>query len=270
MNQVSIRIAKRRKALEQISEIVNNSSLALVIHYSCESFYEITDGRTPRITSIAVRFFKTGQTKSFSIHKVAERKGVKIEDIEEVYDELEKEMLLEYFAFVKDHRAYNWIHWNMRDINYGFEAIAHRFAVLGGTPESINDENKVDLARVLVSIFGPSYIGHPHLEKLIEKNGITKKDFLAGEQEAKAFQNKEYVRLHQSTLRKVDIIHSIAEKIVEDTLKTNSKMMTMYGYTPQGIYELVKDNWIFGVIFTLIGMTLSTALSVLVSKWFSK
>ena len=264
MNPVSARIAKRRKSLELLNDLVSNSSLVLVIHYSCESFYEITDGRTPRITSIAVRFFKTGQTKSFSIHKVAERKGIKIGDIEEFYDELEKDMLAEFFGFVRDHRAYKWIHWNMRDINYGFEAISHRYSVLGGMPETINDESKIDLARVLVGIYGLNYIGHPRLEKLVEKNGITKKDFLTGEQEAKAFQNKEYVKLHQSTLRKVDIIHSISEKNTEGTLKTNSRIMEIYGLSPQGISELVKDNWIFGLVFTFIGFFISAVVGKLI------
>ena len=132
------RINKRRRALEVVKGLAEQSSHVLVIHYSCESFYDIKDGRTPRVTSIAVRSLKTGQTKSFSIHKIAERKKVSINQIEEYYDELEREMLAEFFSFVGDHKSYSWVHWNMRDINFGFEAIQNRYVVLGGIPETIS------------------------------------------------------------------------------------------------------------------------------------
>jgi hypothetical protein len=41
-------------------------------------------------------------------------------------------MLDGYFAFVEAHRDSTFIHWNMRDENYGFAALEHRYRVLGG------------------------------------------------------------------------------------------------------------------------------------------
>ncbi len=246
------RSKKRKNAIEKLNDLAINSSHILVIHYSCESFYDIQNGRTPRITSIAVRFFKTGQTKSFSIHKVAELKKVPFENIEDCYDELEKEMLSEFFKFLKEHKAYTWVHWNMRDINYGFEAIEHRFSVLGGKPISVDDSNKVDLSRYLVDIFGLKYIEHPRLESLINLNKITKKDYLGGAAEATAFNNKEYVKLHQSTLRKVDMFQTILERASDKTLKTRSKLRDVYGFSPQGIAEMIKENWLLGLIWSAI------------------
>jgi hypothetical protein len=254
------RINKRRKALEVIKGLVVQSAHVLIIHYSCESFYDIKDGRTPRVTSIAVRSLKTAQTKSFSIHKIAERKKLGISQIEEFYDELEQEMLAEFFAFVGEHKSCSWVHWNMRDINFGFEAIQNRYVVLGGIPETINDENKFDLARLITNIYGSDYIEHPRLEKLVERNGITNTAFLAGKEEAVAFDNKEYIKLHQSTLRKVDVIHTIIERVVEGSLKTNAKLTDIYGLTPQGIFELTKDNWLLSMIFAGIGLLLGAVL----------
>ncbi|MCM3634860.1 hypothetical protein [Paenibacillus camelliae] len=245
---------RRKKALEKIISMVDNASHALVIHYSCESFYNIPNGRTPRITSIAVRYLATGQTKSFSIHKVAELQNVPFEEIEMEYNLLEKEMLTDFYNFVKNHKSFDWIHWNMRDINYGFEAIEHRYSVLGGVPEQISDEKKVDLSRYLVDIFGLRYIGHPRFQKLIELNSITDKDMLAGAAEAKAFDDKEYVKLHQSTLRKVDCLQTILERTASGSLKTNSKFYDIYGISPQGIAEMIKDNWLIGLLWT--GITL--------------
>jgi len=115
-----LRRLKRRKMLKsKIDEILDHSNTTLVIHYSCESFYDREDGKTARITSIAVRNLESGQTQSYSIHKIAEQKRIKLSEIHNHYDDLEKEMLVEYFEFLRTHQHFSWIHWNMRDINYG-------------------------------------------------------------------------------------------------------------------------------------------------------
>ncbi len=246
------RIRKRREALNELENLCSSSGNLLIIHYSCESFYDIPEGRTPRITSIAVRYYKTAQTKSFSIHKIAEKDKIPFEEIQEKYDAIERKMLDEYFEFVKLHKEYNWVHWNMRDINYGFEAIEYRYSVLGGEPISINNSNKFDLARKLIDMYGPKYVSHPRLEKLIEENHITKQNYLTGKEEAECFEKKEFVKLHQSTLRKVDVFHSIIERVLNDELKTNAKLKDIYGLSPQGIFQLIQDNWIASLIGAII------------------
>lgn len=52
------RLSRRKKVLKEIERIIDNSQDALIIHYSCESFYDRDDGKTPRVTSIAVRNLK--------------------------------------------------------------------------------------------------------------------------------------------------------------------------------------------------------------------
>lgn len=269
MGGVKNRIDRRKSAIKELNELVKKSDTLLIIHYSCESFYNIKDGRTPRITSIAVRYYKTGQTKSFSIHKIAEKSSVNLNDIEKQYDQLEKEMLDEFFDFMNLHRSYNWIHWNMRDINYGFEAINHRYSVLKGKPVEIHDNNKFDLARRIVDIYGNYINDHPRFEKLIEKNNITKKDFLSGGEEAVAFDQKEFVKLHQSTLRKVDILSIIVERIIDNNLKTDAGFKEKYGVSPQGIFELIKDNWILSSILSLLGLILGGFISFYITTLLS-
>lgn len=97
----------------------------------------------------------------------------------------------------------------MRDINYGFAALEHRFRVLGGEPFVLPEGKKFDLARALIALYGVSYTGHPRLTTLIEKNHIAHRDFLSGQEEADAFDAQDYIKLHQSTLRKVDICQDI-------------------------------------------------------------
>lgn len=228
--------------------VMNDASHSFVIHYSCESFYERPEGTSPRITSIAVRNIESGQTNSFSIHQVAERRGLRASQINQHYDDLERKMLDEFYAFVDRHRNYNWVHWNMRDINYGFQAIEHRYRVLGGDPIEIQERSKLDLARVMVNFYSVKYIGHPRLQKLVEKNRITDRDFLSGAEEAAAFEEADYVKLHLSTLRKVDVMANIAHRFDEGTLETNAGFRDKYGIHPQAIVELVREHWIIGLI----------------------
>jgi len=203
------RINRRRSALDAIRRRSERADNVLVVHYSCESFYDREGRGTPRITSITARNLASGQSESFSIHKIAEKRKVLQDQIAEQYDAFEKAMLDEYFEFLRSHSNQTWLHWNMRDSNYGFHALEHRCEVLGGTPATLEESRKFDLARCLVDIYGLQYIGHPRLENLVRKNEITARDFLSGWQEAEAFENRQYTKLHQSTLRKVDILANI-------------------------------------------------------------
>jgi len=256
MSRTLRRIKTHRNAKKQINSFYDNDSHCLIIHYSCESFYDIKDGKTPRITSIAVKYLKTAQTKSFSIHKVAELKQIPIEEIIENYDKLEKEMLRDFFKFVKEHKDYKWIHWNMRNISYGFEALEYRATILKSMNYHIKDENKYDLARLLKDKFGEGYSDHPRLQSILEMNNLSPKHWLNGDQEATAFDDKEYVKLHQSTLAKVDVFECIIKLTAEESLNTKSKFKDIYGISPQGLFELAKNHWIYSLIIIIISALL--------------
>ncbi len=257
-----------KQARKILKEIDNNPKNYLIIHYSCESFYNIEDGHTPRITSIAVYNYYSAQTDSFSLHKIAEKKHIPINNIEDRYDDLEKEMLKEFFAYVKEHKNYTWIHWNMRDMNYGFKAIEHRFSVLGGKPEKIADENKIDLSRLLIQCYGVGYIGHPRMEELLKYNDIRAKDFLTGSEEAEVFKNKEYVKLHMSTLRKVDVFANVLTRTINNSLKVKSKWHEIYGFSIQGFLNFCKDKWWIQLIWTVVTLVLGTILGEVLEKLF--
>jgi hypothetical protein len=169
------RMKLRNEARKRLDALHTRREMVLVIHYSCESFYDIKDGRTPRVTSIAVRNFASGETSSFSIHKCAEQRGVPSEKISADYDDLERSMLGEFFDFLRTVPNHTFVHWNMRDINYGFPAIEHRYKVLGGTPVLVDEGRKFDIARELVALFGVTYASHGEagrMHSLMELNSI--------------------------------------------------------------------------------------------------
>jgi len=248
------RIQKRKNSQRILALLQERAETTLLIHYSCESFYDTQDGHTSRITSIATRNLASGQTESFSIHKIAEQTRTPTDKINENYDTIERQMLDDFFVFVRSHQGYNYIHWNMRDINYGFAAIEHRYKVLRGKPHKIEDNHKFDLPRLLVDIYSRQYIGHPRLKSIIEKNEITDLDFLSGEEEAKAFEKKEFIKLHRSTLRKVDCLASIFERTLDGKLKTNAGFRDIYGLHPENLGELVREHWFFVLLTFLIGL----------------
>lgn len=245
------RLKERKRAFKELSELFANPTNALVIHYSCESFYDRTSGRSPRITSIAVRNLDTGQTESFSIHQVAERNGTDLAKIDQHYDQLERTMLDDFFGFVRSHQGYRWIHWNMRDINFGFQALEHRYRVLDGDPVCVDDSRKWDLANNLIKMFGARYVDHHRLENVVRLNKISDLNFLTGEQEAQAFNNREYVKLHQSTLRKVDVLSDIAHRTINNILLTHATWSDKYGVSWKVLPELVQKHWITSAVIVL-------------------
>lgn len=243
---------RQKEARERLDGLFSDRSNVWVIHYSCESFYDRPNGASPRITSLAVRSLDSAQTHSFSIHQVAERLKVPFDEIEARYDELERQMLDAYYQHIGAHRGMKYLHWNMRDINYGFAAIDHRYQVLGGTPVLVEDAKKFDLSRLLIDIYGVAYIGHSRLEKLIQKNEILPRDMMTGAEEAQAFVDGNYVGLHQSTLRKVDVLANIAERAQNRQLLTNTSWWQMHG----GRVRTAID-WLSGNKLLLFGLTLS-------------
>lgn len=260
--------ARQRNARTKLDGLFSKAADVWVVHYSCESFYDRPEGRSPRVTSIALRKLDSAQTVSFSIHQVAEQRRIEFDQIERHYDDLEKEMLFAFFSHLKNHRSIMYMHWNMRDANYGFQAIEHRFRVLGGEPHIVDDADKCDLSRMLIDIYGVTYVGHPRMEKLLEKNHIQPRDFLTGSAEAKAFEDRDFVALHQSTLRKVDVIANIASRAHDRNLKTSTTWWQMRGGRVTAVIGWVIEHKAFQVIVglaSIVGVVLTVWAFYLVS-----
>lgn len=225
----------------------------LVIHYSCENLSDDNEGYSPRITSIAVQHVDSKSTYSFSIHLLAERERISREDIGQHYDQLEAKMLQEFYEFVEQHQSSNWVHWNMRNINYGFEALEHRYKVLtkNPSPPRVPDSRRFNLSYLIIEIYGNNCVPHPRMESLMKLNGEKPKDFLTGREEVEAFQKKEYLKLHASTLSKVGWFQKLLLKLL------GNKIKTQHSNLPHKIDQLmeslpVKVLGFIGIIFTLI------------------
>ena len=88
------------------------------------------------------------------------------------------------------------------------------------------------------------------------------RDFLTGKEEAAAFEKKEFVRLHQSTLRKVDILANLAGRAHADDLKTLSSWWERNGRSIKASGEWLREHWLIGSIVALLGL-----VGVTIKQW---
>ena len=114
--------------------------------------------------------------------------------------------------------------------------------------------------------YGNNYIGHPRMESLCKKNGISTLGFLSGKDEAAAFKNHHYVKLHQSTLAKVEMYTNLLKFAINNKLTTDSKWYDIYGISIQGIIAFIKSKWWLQLIAWIISTTVSIVIGFYLEK----
>jgi hypothetical protein len=267
----SYRIELRSEAKRTLEKLHNVYGRILIIHYSCESFYGKA-GYTPRITGIAILNRENNESIIFSIHLSAQILHKNLEDIKDKdFDEIEKHMLDEFNKFVINHSNYIWIHWRMRSASYGFQAISNRYRILGGQEISINDINKVDLPEVFGKLFTYGYeTNEPNgqLLNLAKRNNISTRDALTGAEEAAAFDNRDYLKLHMSTLRKIEIIDRLLATYQYGKLKHNARLSNIYDLSIPGIITLIKESPLLLAIVSIIAFVLGVILEPIIKNIF--
>lgn len=267
----SFRLKERREAFQMLIKLANANGKILVIHYSCESFYG-KQGITPRVTSIAVLNRENNESKIFSMHLSAQILNKDIMNVDEKeYNLIEKEMLEEFSKFVLNHNNYYWIHWNMRSASYGFQAISNRNRILGGNEIVVSDTNKIDLSNLFGKLYTFSFEKdkpNGQMLNLASRNNISLRDALPGKDEADAFEKKEFLKLHMSTMRKVEIIDRLFMEYEKNNLKHNARLKEIYGLTIPGIFHLVKESPILIGIWSIAVFIIGAAFEPIIQHVF--
>lgn len=242
-----------------LSKINKNKEKIYFIHYSCQSLSDDNEGYSPRITSIAILHMQSLQMHSFSMHLVAEQLDIKRDDILDHYDEIEKKMLETFFDFLELKKDdYIWIHWNMTNINFGFEALEHRYKVLTSkTAIHIEERNKYNLSSLLKKKYGSNYSKDPKMLNLMLLNQKVKnRNFLTGKEEVAAYKAVEFVKLHNSTMCKVYFFNFVFEEMNRNKLRTETNQVL---YKINEIYQnpFVQILGIIGIIGTLVSLVMN-------------
>ncbi|MGO4294541.1 hypothetical protein [Chitinophaga sp. RAB17] len=251
----SERLSERKKGKKIVNKIKEENDKTLIIHYSCESFFNL-QGRTPRIVTICVKNRGNNTTKTFSIQIEAQILNKPLGTLTDSdFDVLEKSMLNGFYSYLKKHKTHYWVHWNMRNSSFGFEAISNRYKILGGSPSYLDDRFIFDLPILLGYIYTYKFAKHKpngQLLKLAAINSITDRDALPGKEEAIAFEKGDYLALHMSTTRKVEIIDRILTLADRGSLKIDVSIFKVCGLTPSGIIEIVRSNWILFLLWSIL------------------
>lgn len=208
-----------------INELEKNIDKILYIHYSCENLSDNNEGLSPRITSIAVYFHDESALKSFAFNIAAEKLHIKRNDIENNLNAIEKKLLEDFFEFVNDHYDFYWVHWNMSNMNFGFDALEHRYEVLNNKrAKHIPEEKRFNLSKLIALKYGSNYADDPKMKNLMLLNwDKLPRDFLDGKEEVEAFNNKDYIKMHKSTISKVRFFRYIFIKLIHNEIKTKKK-----------------------------------------------
>lgn len=236
-----------------VNEILSNKENAYLIHYSCQNLNDSNEGYSPRITSIAVLHLKSSQMSSFSVHTIAEELDIDKKDIVAHFDLIERVIVERFFKFAesKGDRVY-WVHWNMKNINFGFEHLEHRYRILTkNEPFHINEKNRYNLSSMLSHKYGSNYAKHPKMLSLMELNGSKHRDFLTGEEEVSSFKAGEFVKMHKSTMCKVYFFEMVLRKMQSNELKTDTNR---FKYFVNELYKhpAVQVLGIIGILFSII------------------
>lgn len=250
---------KHKKAKRILIDIFNKIDLHRIIHYSCQSFKREENGQSASITSISIYSCANNTTKSFDIQSTAEKLRISHDDIIIKMDVIEKTILEDFFEYIKNDCNAIYINWNMRDAQYGFEALVNRYHYfMNEYPKyKVPPNQQINLAKLLEEYYGMNYVDDPKLKNIIKLNPILESpDFLEGEKEAKAFKDGNYNDILKSNLSKVRLINNILNMLYDRKLKVSISMFESFGFEPQVIFEQIKDSWWWWIFTFLMGVFL--------------
>lgn len=184
----------------------------IVVHYGCENFNKAKE-RPAAVSCIAAVGLGEGSSRAFSLADAPPT--VTGED-------REIDLLHRFFEFLSTRPEARILHWNMNTTAYGFEALALRYRWLAKKePHYIPVTSRLhDVDALVTAQFGESFVRHPKLPNLIALNGMHRRQFLSGPEEAQKFDDKDYGAIRSSVTEKARFVGSIFELLVSGKLKT--------------------------------------------------
>jgi hypothetical protein len=256
------RYKNRKIARKKLRKITSDPSNVFAIHYSQVQNYKDEDNNlSPLVSAIVVKSLDDSTYKHFSIHLEADRADIPKEEIENNIRELEYWTLKAFNDFVKRNNTKTWIHWDMKNIHFGFEAIKHRFLKLVEESnvrfEEIPLNKKINLNTVIEDMYGESYIeGDDKLASMLKKNNsdFLPQNYLSTENEASEFENHNYNIVLGSLDCKVDFLCKAVKNLKEKNLKVGNKdnYSIFIEFISHPIFAFL--GWLLGIILAIFSM----------------
>ena len=225
-------IKERRLATSNLKKLTEDPSKVLFIHYSQSNTFDDDDDYgniSPIITSIVVKSLNGQIDQQFAIHFEADKADIPIDEIQYSYRDLELRILKAFNDFVKRHRECNWIHWDMKNIHFGFEAIKHRHEKIFGDLKNYNEipiNNKKNLRDIIEGMYGESFVNGPDTLKTLltcNSGNIDNNTYLGSNVESTEFEHKNFTNVIKSVDLKVDFIKNATKKLISRKLVVLNK-----------------------------------------------
>lgn len=267
-------INEHKEANSIISDYVKKKSDYIFIHYARQNCFADAYEKGPRIIAIVAMNAESEQFVVFSLKKSAEKQGndfFKLSEMEQ--DQIEHDMLCDFFEYVNDNKAKTWLHWNMKNNNFGFSAIEDRFRSLKGDPIHFGESKLINISVLLKKKYGMNYAKDNMWNgKLMGKmydifilNNINDSYILDGEREIIEYILKNIIPIEQSVLGKLKAFKIIMEKTADNVLKNRGNVLKdVYGLSIQGIAKYIQDNALLALIFSILGGVVSALICKLV------
>lgn len=266
----SNRIVEYKDAKSFLDNYVKNKSDYIYIHYARQNCFEDAYEKGPRIIIIAAMNAGNEQTMLFSLKKIADAYGIDFFEISESeQDEIEMEMLQHFFEYAESNAQKKWLHWNMKNNNFGFSAIEERYHNLGGDVRHIDENSLFNISQILKKKYGDHYAKDAvwngkvmgKMYDIFQMNKIEDSKILNGEQEIKEYILKNITSIEQSTFGKVKAFKVLVEKAVDNDLKVRGNIFKdVYGPSISGIAQFIQDNAILAFLFSILGGVIATLL----------
>jgi hypothetical protein len=193
--------------IRELRSLRDNGAAAYAVHYACQSFYRLPS-EPPAVSAITFSGVFSSATKVYSVMDRQEAG--------------ERYVLESFYSFLREHEDARLIHWNMNSADFGFQALANRYArVLGKEPPSTHADGRlIDLDEVIGLGYGRDFAEHPRLINLARLNDFKTQYFLSGSEEADLFEKQEHARIRRSVSEKCAVLVFLTKRLVDGTLET--------------------------------------------------
>lgn len=254
-------VKNRKYGKNRLKEVLSDPSKVLIIHYSHAQYPDEDNDNSisPLITAIVIRSLDDQINAHFSIHYEADKAGIIKEEISNNLRELELQVLKSFNRFVIRHTDYFWVHWDMKNIHFGFPAIKHRFEKLfQGTKEQLHEiptHKNLNLYSILEFMYGAEFAEFPDslasIIKINSKSKLLPVDYISVEREGEEFEKQNYNSILVSLDCKVSRIRGFLQKF-----NSNTKVLVYKRNTISILFDLVNHPvfLIIGWIATVLGM----------------
>ena len=242
----------------------------IFVHYARQNCFEESYEKGPRVITITVMNAESEQTLTFSIKKCSEKYGCDFFDLEEKEkDKIEYDMLENFFKYVVANKNKTWLHWNMKNNNFGFYAINDRFRELGGVPYDFDENKLVNISDLLKRKYGTNFATDcvwngktmGKMYDIFMLNNISDSSILNGEQEIKEYILKNILAVEQSVIGKLKAFKLIVERAADNVLVTRGNILRdVYGFGISGIAQYIQDNAILALLFAIFGSIIATII----------